>query len=55
MGCLTKNSCLPAQQDTLLSSGILLKYQVMALRASLLPLGAQKDLSWMGYELLEIF
>lgn len=47
MGCLTKSSCLPAQQDTLLSSSILLKYQVLAFRVSLLPLGAQgTSLGW---------
>lgn len=50
MDCLTKSSCPPAQQDTLLSSGILLKYQILALRVSLLPCESTKDVSWIGYE-----
>lgn len=53
MGCLTKSSCLPAQQDTLLSCGVLLKYQILALRVSLLPLGAQRTCLGWGMELPE--
>lgn len=53
MGCLTKSSCLPAQQDTLLSCGVFLKYQILALRVSLLPLGAQRTCLGWGMELPE--
>lgn len=34
---LAMSSCLPVQRDTLLSSAVLLKYQILALALSLLP------------------
>lgn len=53
MGCLAENFGLPAHQDTLLSSGILLKYHILALRVPLLPLGAQRICLGWGMELPE--
>lgn len=53
MGCLAESSCLPAHHDTLLSSGILLKYHVLALSVSLLPLWAQRICLGWGMELPE--
>lgn len=47
---LAMSSCLPVQRDTLLSSAVLLKYQILALALSLLPLGAQKTCLGWGME-----